>query len=319
MANHFGSNPRNTTSKFSNTTMDGKIQNVQLESNLIVAIIINSITCPFTVLLNVLVIMAIKRRPRLQTNANILLACLAVTDVLTGLLVQPSFIAWKTSVLKKININGIKELHNVLLRGLAVCSSLHLILVTSERLLAIKFALQYPYIATIRNIRVSVLAIWIFSFITGGLRFMEQYNVSKYAKNIALSLTLALTVIFIATAYIILYRETLRHQKMIKTQQLPQEEVERFVKGHRALKTTVFAVGAVLLCFLPMVLHLWGTVLIRNKQLVVDNQLLDILNPWVRTFGMLNSPLNPLIYCLRQKEMRNFVFRLPSQVVQPIN
>ena len=39
-----------------------------------------------------------------------------------------------------------------------------------------------------------------------------------------------------------------------------------------------------------MVLHLWGTVLIRNKQLVVDNQLLDILNPWVRTFGMLNSP-----------------------------
>ena len=318
MANpDFGSNLTNTTSKFSTATMDGKIRNVQLEINLIVTIIINSITCPFTVLLNVLVIMAVKRRPRLQTKANILLACLAVTDVLTGLLVQPSFIAWKISVLKNINISGIKELHNVLLRGLAVCSSLHLILVTSERLLAIKFTLRYLYIANIRNMKVSVLAIWAFSFITGGLRFMERYDVSNYAKNITLSLTLAVSVIFIATAYIILYRETLRHQKMIKTQQLPQEEVERFVKGNKALKTTVFVVGGVVLCFLPMVIRLWAEVLKRKKLLAVDKQLLDILNPWVRTFGMLNSPLNPLIYCLRQKEMRKFVFRLPSQVVQP--
>ena len=37
-----------------------------------------------------------------------------------------------------------KKLHNVLLRGLAVCSSLHLILVTSERLLAIKICSAIP-------------------------------------------------------------------------------------------------------------------------------------------------------------------------------
>ena len=85
---------------------------------------------------------------------------------------------------------------------------------------------------------------------------MERYDVSNYAKNITLSLTLAVSVIFIATAYIILYREALRHQKMIKSQQLPQEEVERFVKGNKALKTTVFVVGGVVLCFLPMVIHL---------------------------------------------------------------
>ena len=72
---------------------------------------------------------------------------------------QPSFIAWKISVLKNINISGIKELHNVLLRGLTVCSSLHLILVTNERLLAIKFTLRYLYIANIRKMKVSVLAI----------------------------------------------------------------------------------------------------------------------------------------------------------------
>ena len=39
---------------------------------------------------------------------------------------------------------------------------------------------------------------------------------------------------------------------MIKTQQMPQEEVERFAKDNKALKTTVYVVGALALCFSPM-------------------------------------------------------------------
>ena len=39
---------------------------------------------------------------------------------------------------------------------------------------------------------------------------------------------------------------------MIKTQQLPLDEVDRFVKESKALKPTVYVIGAVALCFLPM-------------------------------------------------------------------
>ena len=69
--------------------------NAVLEVSYIITIIINSITFPFTIFLNVLVIMAVKTRPRLRTNSNILLACLAVTDALAGVLGQPSYILWK--------------------------------------------------------------------------------------------------------------------------------------------------------------------------------------------------------------------------------
>ena len=61
---------------------------------LIINIILNIITCPFTVLLNALVIIAVKTRPTLQSNANILLACLAATDAVSGVLAQPSFILY---------------------------------------------------------------------------------------------------------------------------------------------------------------------------------------------------------------------------------
>ncbi|KAL9964508.1 hypothetical protein ACROYT_G028159 [Oculina patagonica] len=75
------------TNKLVNISKEGETRNLLYEVNSIINVIINSITCPLTVLLNVLVIMAVKRRPRLQSYTNILLACLAATDVLTGLTV----------------------------------------------------------------------------------------------------------------------------------------------------------------------------------------------------------------------------------------
>ena len=93
--------------------MDDEALNVPLKINYIITIILNSITCPFTVALNVLVIMAVKRRPRLQSYANILLACLAVTDALTGLLVQPTFIIWRIfQLLGGINTEIVHTFHN---------------------------------------------------------------------------------------------------------------------------------------------------------------------------------------------------------------
>ena len=56
--------------------------------------IISSITCPFTVFLNVLVILVVKNRPRLRNKPilSTLLAFLAVTDALNGVTGQPALI-----------------------------------------------------------------------------------------------------------------------------------------------------------------------------------------------------------------------------------
>ena len=118
-------------------------------------LIVNVITCPFTVLINVVVIMAVKRRRRLQSNSNILLACLAATDAFTSLLVQPSFIL--SIILKLCGTNSVRiiSFHNTTIRVAFVISSFHLILVTFERLMAIKFTLYYPYIITEKNIKVA--------------------------------------------------------------------------------------------------------------------------------------------------------------------
>lgn len=58
---------------------------------LIFITVVNTITCPFTIILNALVMIAVKTKARLKTNSNTTLACLALTDVLVGVIAQPVF------------------------------------------------------------------------------------------------------------------------------------------------------------------------------------------------------------------------------------
>ena len=308
MANPSGSNFTN----FTKMTTEGD----SFQVGYFIAIIINSISCPCTVFLNVLVIMAVKRRPSLQSNTNTLLACLAVTDALTGLTVQPSFIAWKSFLLQNsIHTTEAKDFHNFLIRALSVCSALHLALVTCERLIAIKFTMFYHDIVTKHNIKMAVMAIWAYTLTSEVMRVVLAH-VRKNMQSLLVFVTWIVCVVFITSAYAILYRETRRHEKKIKNQQLPQEEVERFAKESKALKTTVFVVGAVVLSFLPMALTV-SLNITGLREIVTDKIINSILSPIVRTFAMLNSLLNPLIYCLRQKEMRKFVLRVPCLAVEP--
>ena len=148
MAKLSASNVTNISREFTDATMDDEKRNVMLEVNLVIVVILNCLTCPFTILLNALVITAVKKRPRLQTYSNILLACLAVTDALTDFLAQPPFIVGKIlQLLGKTNTGIIFALNRAVIIMVYFSSLLHLTLVTCERFIAIKYTMHYPYIS----------------------------------------------------------------------------------------------------------------------------------------------------------------------------
>ena len=186
-------------------------------------------------------------------------------------------------------------------------SYLHPMLVTFEGLIAIKFTMKYSNIITDDNIRRAVLVVWIISFINGVLRGMEMVRV---ARSLAGLLTLS-CILFLAFSYCIMYRETRRHQEKIKkNQRLPQEEMERFAKENKALKTTLFVVGTVVICLLPLCFCL---IVIATG--LYNAIICPISQTLVITCAMLNPLVNPLIYCWRQKEMRKVILGIRIQVV----
>ena len=112
------------------------------------AVILNIVTCPLTVCVNLLVIVAVKRKPRLQTIYNLLLCALATTDMVVGAVIQPSYVVGEMSLLTGSSLTEYcTQYTRVALLFLSPCiaSLLLLALLSIERYLAMKFSLRYRY------------------------------------------------------------------------------------------------------------------------------------------------------------------------------
>ena len=189
-----------------------------------------------------MVISVVKRRRRLQAKSDILLDCLEATDAFTSLITRSAFILWKTFKLTGVligNSNPPRVIHSSVIRVLSVCSCLHLMLVTGERLVAIKFTMHHPYITTRENIKAAVISYWIVCLASEVFKFFELTDIISF---ISITVVLSSCIVFVASAFPVLYLETRRHLKRTKTQQMSQGEAERFLKDNKALKTTVCAV-----------------------------------------------------------------------------
>ena len=194
------------------------------------------------------------------------------------------------------------------MQALSACSCFHLMLVTGERLVAIKFTMRYPFIVTKKTITVAVISCWIVSLTPVIFKFMGVPEIRSLAVPGFLLFVVSSCIIFVVFVYAVLYLETRRHPKLIKGRQMPQEEVQRFLKENKALQTTVYVVGAVAVCYLPLALQIAN--LLKKRTAIIAPE-------WIRTVVLLNSLLNPLVYCWRQKEIRKFVFKTKTQAVNP--
>jgi len=85
-----------------------------------------------------------------------------------------------------------------------VCSSLHLMLVTCERLIAIRFTVHYPDIVITRNIKVAVISFWVFSISQVIVGLIVGKSAIRPMLNLLVALVLFSCVLFIASAYAIL-------------------------------------------------------------------------------------------------------------------
>ena len=129
--------------------------------NLIALVCVNALAIIPTILLNALVIFVVATRRPLQTTSNILLACLAVTDLLTGLVVQPISIA--VDVRRFFGIQPFCTLETVCsiaLFSLCYASLSHLVLISIDRYVAVKDALRYREIVSKKRITKGVLVAW---------------------------------------------------------------------------------------------------------------------------------------------------------------
>ena len=275
-------------------------------------IIWNILSCPAIILMNVLVILAVKTRHRLQSNHNILLACLAGTDLVVGTVTQPIvtaaevFIVAGGSVATYCNIR--KNFTNLMINFPALASILHLEALSVERYVAMKYALRYNEIVTKQRLAVAVILSWFLACVPS--QFFRLLNPTSLLSFLPIVLV-TFGISIIVYCHVSVYLVTRRHEKQIKTEQISEEATAKFLKEKKAWKTTSIIIGFVFLSYLPAVLY----TLVSGE---LDYQIQYILRPYCGFSLMLNSLCNPIIYCWRSKKFRKAMIALVRRQNQQV-
>ena len=265
---------------------------------LVALIVIHATTCPFTILLNLLVMIAVKTKARLQSMSNMALACLALTDVMVGLVVQPLFIAHIWNIIQgktTASACSIQIALRFFLYFFCFSSIVHLFLITLDRYIAI----MRPYdIQTITKACVLVAtALSLALTIIVHMALLIDEEVGRYIKHAVIVSLITI----IVTCNVIVYREVHRHEKEITVQQVDVASRENFLSQKRAFKLTVMIIILIITSYFPVISFVELKEPLKN---VVSVGTLTSIFMVVGSLAAFNSLVNPFIYCIRLRQFR---------------
>ncbi|XP_048587717.1 histamine H2 receptor-like [Nematostella vectensis] len=169
--------------------------------------IVNGITSPFTIIFNLLVIIALVKVRPLRSRANLMLGCLAVTDLMTGLIVQP--LAVNFNVTLYLNPLQCPSSATQTMSKIITSSSLyHITLLNIDRLIAMKKTFRYPVIVTDGRVCLAVIMAWVVAI--GFAIFDAFVPTSKISQNFRI-----ICILTTCICCFVVWCESRKHQRQI--------------------------------------------------------------------------------------------------------
>ena len=284
----------------------------QLHAVLVFRIAVNAISCPFVILLNILVMVAVKTNRQLRTKSNVSLACLATTDLAVGLVVQPLQVARHSFMLRgetDILCSTLAKMTVAINLRCLIASLDHFVLLSAERYLAIKHSFAYENLVTeVRIIVASGLA-WAVAIIPPVEDFWPA-NIRNFTKYVVLVMQL----IFLVSLFYLnvsVYREVRRSEKQIIANQVSLEVKQKLLKNKKAFYCTIIVLLAIFLCYFPAIIII--VVLISFMKNSIAITVKQVMFHLLSLFPVLNSLFNPLIYAVRIRYFRVAFIQLLSK------
>ncbi|XP_020916136.1 melanocortin receptor 4-like [Exaiptasia diaphana] len=268
---------------------------------------VNGIAAPLTAVSNALIICAVFGDQQLRSKAyTLLLAALAVGDLLVGLVVEPLYCWFFICLLKECGM-CIFTLNVVAIGICNVFSMCTLMMVSVERYLAIELPIWHRVHVTPKRVKQTAAAIWLtlpISMITFVILLNKHETLKKLPPlrftlgNIALILYCTVKVAITA------YSKTKTTKPKAATQQAQQEEdherklqIQEFKRG---LTLGILVLTSVILYFPSIIFNIIH--LVNGKDFTPEFKY--IAQHIILTLINLQSFVNPFIMALRIKKIR---------------
>eukprot|EP00794_Sanderia_malayensis_P003516 gene3516-4017_t len=252
---------------------------------------------------NLCIILALARNKRLQIQSNILLGSLCVTDLLIGMVVQPVFIARRVMELQEDVTAShcvLVDFHKYFSYLMAGSSIVNMALISLDRWFAICHPFKYQKYENKTRYVIIIILTWLAMTALLILPFTGAPAESLYA---GAALFVGVSIIIIVACYTNIYLVVLRHKKKIHEQTVSQVEASetrtrRPVEKRRANTIAIIILG-LFICYLP---H--GVIICVRS---LRNDPMWVASRWGETFVLMNSSINPIVYCWRSTEIREAV------------
>ena len=273
-----------------------------------VSITAKSIASPFTVLLNLIIVVAVWRRRALQKNSNILLASMAIADLLVGAVSMPLTTALDILLLRKnlsLTICKIAGANQIVLYSAVSSSLYHLTFIAWDRYVAMKRWRSYKIVVTKTRLKICAVIAWLFAVTTAccipilwvaeaDQRVVAVLSIFSAGKTV-------LSVAIIGYFYISLYF-SVRKRNDNKISNVSARVNARM--NRTIAKATGTVTAALLVSYVPSIIALFlgdAVPFLRTSSYFRWSQLLI----------QMNSLFNPIVYCFSMnRTFRNEVFEM---------
>lgn len=259
-----------------------------------------------------LLILAIFKFPHLrEVPSNLLLTSQAVCDLLIGVFAQPLIAVRLASRLFGfadclLQQNFLNALGMYVTHFLLYSSCLNLCLITVDRYVCITHPLGYQSLVTVKTALKAIIACWSLSvafaavpvFLTHKADTLSPVITSRAVACIP-PLLLVFTTFF---CYFKMTRIARRHWMLIRA--LVSDTNNPTKQDVKSTRTTLIMVGVVFLCYVPTTSAVLGLYITNNLAL------LEVVLPFLSTLTFLNSSINPLVYYVRCRRIRRYVWKV---------
>ena len=261
--------------------------------------IINTTAAPFTVAFNLLISYAIVSR--LRTPSNLLIACLALSDVLVGLALQPGYITYRLMENQLRSVPCFVRI--VYANAFYLCcgvSFMTLAAVSYERLVAVRLQSRYNDAFSSKRVLKYMATIWIVNIILTSLQWAGINRASRGMYLIGWFICLLVA----GAANIGIVLTLLRSHRPVQPQHEQLREKIRRRRETKLTRTIAFIVGVYLLLNMPVLLvTIYHQILGQNIKTYNHYS-------WAETLAFLSSCTNPLICFWKRRQVRQAVIAI---------
>ncbi|XP_068705216.1 adenosine receptor A2b-like [Montipora foliosa] len=273
--------------------------------------VLNLVFSPMATFGNTLAIQALRKTSFLPANMRKLFLSLALSDLAVGLFAHIMLAVVFNMALNNSNLELLCPVTLpscfVILYLLACASLFNVTAIAVDRLLAVSFHLRYQELVTSKRVTAALVAIWL-SSCTFFYLFFTPLNLN--VPLVLLSIGFLLTTV----AYFRVYKVARYHQNQIYNQ-FQQQNLQAVVllRERKSSLNVVYIYAVFVACYLPS----FCCLILRRAGNSSDSVL--AADQVTFFFVLLNSSLNPLIYCWRYPEVRVImksilkkIFRVPG-------